>query len=174
MAQVFIPDNPREREQLQGAVTTHEVSYAARRGTRTAHRFGGVDVLVILALLAGCAFLIAAAARWTAPLTPNLSIDLSPTILPLYAGYSLLRMLLAYLLSLGFTLVYGHIAATHRRARVVMVPVLDILQSIPILSFLPAVTLALVAPPATTCASRRLHSGDRAVPALAVGTGEFA
>jgi NitT/TauT family transport system permease protein len=145
MAQVFIPDNPRERGQLQGAVTTHEVSYAARRRTRADRRFGGVDVLVILALLAACAFLISAAARWTAPLTPNVSIDLSPTVLPFYAGYSLLRMLLAYLLSLVFTLVYGHIAATHRRASVVMVPVLDILQSIPILSFLPAVTLALVA-----------------------------
>ncbi len=54
-------------------------------------------------------------------------------------------MILAYLLSLVFTLIYGHIAATNRRAEVVMVPVLDILQSIPILSFLPVVTLALVA-----------------------------
>jgi NitT/TauT family transport system permease protein len=44
-----------------------------------------------------------------------------------------------------FTLVYGQIAATHRRAETIMVPVLDILQSIPILSFLPAVILALVA-----------------------------
>src|SRR6266480_7420273 len=44
-----------------------------------------------------------------------------------------------------FTLIYGRIAATNRRAEVVMVPLLDILQSIPILSFLPAVTLALVA-----------------------------
>ncbi|HCI79116.1 MAG TPA: ABC transporter permease, partial [Ktedonobacter sp.] len=41
--------------------------------------------------------------------------------------------------------VYGHVAATNRRAEAVMVPVLDILQSIPILSFLPVVILALVA-----------------------------
>ena len=54
-------------------------------------------------------------------------------------------MALAYLLALIFTLTYGHIAATNRRAAVVMDPLLDILQSIPILSFLPAVVLALVA-----------------------------
>ena len=74
-----------------------------------------------------------------------MQIDLSFTALPAYAGYSLLRMMLGYLLSLVFTLVYGHIAATNRRASRVMVPLLDILQSIPILSFLPAVLLALVA-----------------------------
>ena len=96
-------------------------------------------------MLASFAFLILAAARWAAPLTPNVSINLSPAVLPLYAGYSLLRMILGYILSLLFTLVYGHIAATHRRAGMIMVPVLDILQSIPILSFLPAVLLALVA-----------------------------
>jgi NitT/TauT family transport system permease protein len=66
-------------------------------------------------------------------------------VLPLYAGYSLLRMILGYILSLIFTLVYGHIAATNRRASIVMIPILDILQSIPILSFMPAVILALVA-----------------------------
>ncbi|HME49215.1 MAG TPA: sulfonate ABC transporter permease, partial [Mycobacterium sp.] len=54
-------------------------------------------------------------------------------------------MILAYLLSLVFTFVYGHIAAMHRRAERVMIPLLDVLQSIPILSFLPIVTLALVA-----------------------------
>jgi NitT/TauT family transport system permease protein len=145
MAQVFIPDNPREREQLQGASTKNEIAYISGRSSRTARRFGGVDLLIVLALLAGIAFLITAAARWTAPLTPSVSIDLSPQALPLYAGYSLLRMILGYILSLIFTLVYGHIAATNRRASTVMIPILDILQSIPILSFMPAVILALVA-----------------------------
>src|SRR5260370_31904712 len=54
-------------------------------------------------------------------------------------------MLLAYLLSLVFTLIYGHVAANNRRAERVMIPLLDILQSAPIPSFLPAVTLTLVA-----------------------------
>ncbi|GAC1348509.1 MAG: ABC transporter permease subunit [Ktedonobacteraceae bacterium] len=145
MAQVFIPDNPREREQLQGAVSKQEVAYTATRGKDIARRYGGIDLLVVLGLLAAAAFLISAAARWTAPQTPVVSIDLSPTALPLYAGYSLLRMMLGYVLSLVFTLVYGHIAATRRRAGIIMVPILDILQSIPILSFLPVVTLSLVA-----------------------------
>ncbi len=146
MAQVFVPDNPREREQLQGPVTTQKITYAStREGRPTKRRFGGVDLLILLSLLAAIAFLVSAAAHWTAPLTPTVTIDLSPAVLPLYAGYSLLRMILGYILSLIFTLIYGHIAATRRRASIVMIPVLDILQSIPILSFMPAVILALVA-----------------------------
>jgi NitT/TauT family transport system permease protein len=54
-------------------------------------------------------------------------------------------MILGYLLALIFTLIYGQIAATRRRAETVMIPLLDILQSIPILSFLPTVILLLVA-----------------------------
>ncbi len=145
MAQVFIPQNPRERAQPQRAVVTHGMSSPARHGVRSARRLGAIDLVIVLALLAALAFLITAAGHWTAPLAPSVSIDLSPAVLPLYAGYSLLRMTLGYILSLIFTLVYGHVAATHRRANMVMIPVLDILQSIPILSFLPAVLLALVA-----------------------------
>jgi NitT/TauT family transport system permease protein len=147
MAQVFVPDNSREREQLQGSTTTttQKIAYSPTHDERrTKRRFGGIDLLILLSLLAVIAFLTSAAARWTAPLTPTVTIDLSPAILPLYAGYSLLRMVLGYILSLIFTLIYGHIAATNRRASVVMVPVLDILQSIPILSFMPVVILALV------------------------------
>nr|BBH92076.1 ABC transporter permease [Thermogemmatispora argillosa] len=96
-------------------------------------------------LLLLCALLVLAASRWAGPLTPQVAISLSPLALPLYAGYSLLRMLLAYGLALLFTLLYGHVAATNRRAERVLIPLLDLLQSIPILSFLPAVVLALVA-----------------------------
>ena len=145
MAQVYVPDNPREREQLQQGTTTQEPKAHRRRRTHIRRRFGGIDLLVVLVLLAAITLLVIAASRWTAPLTPSVTIDLSPTALPAYAGYSLLRMILAYILSLIFTLIYGHIAATNRRAEIVMVPILDILQSIPILSFLPAVVLALVA-----------------------------
>lgn len=145
MAQVYVPDNPREREQLEGVRSAPEETSHARHISHTPRPFSGVDLLVILALLAALAFLVTAASRWTAPLSPVVSINLSPTVLPLYAGYSLLRMLLGYILSLIFTLVYGHFAATNKRASIVMVPVLDILQSIPILSFLPVVILTLVA-----------------------------
>lgn len=145
MAQLFIPHKPRERVQSQAPVVTREASSSTRYSVRGAQHLGIIDLIIVLVLLASFAFLISAAARWAAPLTPNVSINLSPAVLPLYAGYSLLRMILGYILSLLFTLVYGHIAATHRRAGMIMVPVLDILQSIPILSFLPAVLLALVA-----------------------------
>src|SRR5262249_21779859 len=138
----------REREQLQGGINAPEVSQPPReyKGEEVARRrFGGTDVLIALVLLAVITLIVVAASRWTAPSNPPVHIELAPTVLPIYAVYSFLRMLLAYLLSLIFTLVYGHVAATNRRAAVVMIPLLDILQSIPILSFLPAVVLALVA-----------------------------
>ncbi|HWE63208.1 MAG TPA: ABC transporter permease subunit [Chloroflexota bacterium] len=144
MAQVYVPDNPRERAQLEQPERGGDQPRIYHEQPDQRHP-GLVDLLVVIALLAAIALLVVAASRWTAPLTPHVHIDLSARALPAYAGYSLLRMLLAYLLSLIFTLIYGHLAATSRRAAAVMVPVLDILQSVPILSFLPAVTLSLVA-----------------------------
>jgi NitT/TauT family transport system permease protein len=82
---------------------------------------------------------------WSGPLTPRIEIDLSPRALPVYTFYSVLRIFVAYLLSLAFTLIYGYIAAYNPRAERFMVPLLDILQSIPVLSFLPGVMLAMVA-----------------------------
>lgn len=51
--------------------------------------------------------------------------------------YSFLRMIAAYFASLGFALAYGYYAAVHRTGERVMIPVLDILQSVPILGFFP-------------------------------------
>src|SRR5215471_1707565 len=82
---------------------------------------------------------------WFGPFNPHVEISRSPTMLPLYAAYSLLRILVAYALSLAFTLVYGYIAAYNSRAERFMIPLLDVLQSIPVLSFLPGVMLAMVA-----------------------------
>ena len=104
-----------------------------------------LDALLIL-FVASIAFGVArAAARWSAPLSPNVRIDTSISLLPLYAGLSTLRMAIAYVLSLVFSLVYARAAAASRAAERVMLPVLDILQSIPILSFMPGVVLALAA-----------------------------
>jgi NitT/TauT family transport system permease protein len=72
-------------------------------------------------------------------------ISLSPAVLPYYATLSLARMTAAYGLSLAFTLVYGYKAAFDRRAQRVLLPLLDVLQSVPILSFLPVVLLSLTA-----------------------------
>src|SRR5207253_7599949 len=83
--------------------------------------------------------------EWTGQLRTAVEIDLSPTALPRYTMYSLSRGLVAYVLSLGFTLVYGYWAAKDHVAERVLIPLLDILQSIPVLSFLPGLILALQA-----------------------------
>src|SRR5437763_2855968 len=69
------------------------------------------------------------------------AISLSPGMLPLYAGLSFLRMLTAYIISLAFSLWYGSLAASNRRAEQILLPLLDVLQSVPILSFLPVCLL---------------------------------
>jgi NitT/TauT family transport system permease protein len=91
-------------------------------------------------------YLVVVLARsWFGPFNPHIEISRSPAMLPVYAAYSLLRIFVAYALSLAFTLVYGYIAAYNARAERLMIPLLDILQSIPVLSFLPGVMLAMVA-----------------------------
>ncbi len=62
-------------------------------------------------------------------------ISLDPANLPEYALRTTLRMLIAMLASLAFTLVYGTLAAKSRRAGMVLVPALDILQSVPVLGY---------------------------------------
>jgi NitT/TauT family transport system permease protein len=110
--------------------------------------FGVADVAVIL----GCLILIAvvahvgagAAVRFVPPDT-GIEIDLSPTALPYYAGRSTLRMFIALFVSFVFTLVYGYIAANSPRAEKVMIPLLDILQSVPVLGFLSITVTAFIA-----------------------------
>ena len=108
-------------------------------------RFHFPDILMFAAGLAVFYGILALARTWFGPLTPQVEISRSPWALPAYAGYSLLRIAIAYALSLLFTLVYGYIAAYNAKAELYMVPLLDVLQSIPVLSFLPGVMLAMVA-----------------------------
>ncbi len=72
-------------------------------------------------------------------------ISLSPLAIPWYALLSIGRMAAAYFLSLLFSLFYGYAAARNRTARMVLMPLLDVLQSVPILSFLPVVLLGFAA-----------------------------
>jgi NitT/TauT family transport system permease protein len=110
---------------------------------RTSSRW--VDV-ALFGLLGAVAYgLMRTATRWSAPLGSGTQIDLSPIHLPLYAAYSTLRMAIAYVIALAFSVAYAKTAAASRRAERVMLPVLDILQSIPILSFMPGVVLGLAA-----------------------------
>jgi NitT/TauT family transport system permease protein len=88
---------------------------------------------------------IAFARYWASPVTAQADINLGAFALPKYALFSFLRIAVAYFLSFGFTLVYGYIAAYNRQAERFMVPLLDTLQSIPVLSFLPGVMISMVA-----------------------------
>ncbi len=82
---------------------------------------------------------------WFGHAMPHLTISQSPRSLPLYAFYSVVRIFLAYVLSLIFAIAYGYVAAYNRHLEAFMLAALDILQSIPVLSFLPGVMLAMVA-----------------------------
>jgi NitT/TauT family transport system permease protein len=108
-------------------------------------RLNIVDPLVLLGVAGLLLGVTRVAREWEGALRPTVSIDLSPRALPRYALFSLSRGLLAYALSLGFTLVYGYWAAKDRVAERVLIPLLDIMQSIPILGFMPGLVLTLVA-----------------------------
>jgi NitT/TauT family transport system permease protein len=111
---------------------------------RTRRTIGWVDVLVLVGAAALFAGLFAFAGEWSQPHRPAVEIDLSPWALPRYALFSLARGVLAYFLSLAFTFVYGYWAAKDKRAEKVLVPLLDVLQSIPVLVFLPIIVITLV------------------------------
>ncbi|SFW86456.1 ABC transporter permease [Amycolatopsis australiensis] len=103
----------------------------------------GADVVVFLGA-AALLWLIVRLAHGTAvpwnPETAPSTVSTDPAELPYYAGRSLLRMFLALALSVVFTFCYATAAARLRRAEKVLIPLLDILQSVPILGFL-AVTI---------------------------------
>ncbi|MFI5184687.1 MAG: ABC transporter permease [Vicinamibacteria bacterium] len=103
-----------------------------------------VDIVIVLGLGATLFGLLQVAREWTGVQRPAIEIDLSPWALPTYTFFSLVRGLVAYVISLGFTLVYAYWAAHDQRAERLLVPLLDILQSIPVLGFMPGLILALV------------------------------
>jgi len=103
-----------------------------------------LDVTVAAGLLAGFYAILWVAKFWFSGAVPEVEIYRSPSHLPAYAFYSTVRIFVAYLLSLIFAIVYGYIAAYNRRVEGLMIATLDILQSIPVLSFLPAVMLAMM------------------------------
>jgi len=104
----------------------------------------GVDLLVFAVVCGVIGALFSFGKEITAPFKETVHIDLSLWALPKYTFFSLARGFAAYALSLGFTLVYGTIAAHNRRAEKIMIPALDVLQSLPVLAFLPGVELAMI------------------------------
>lgn len=113
--------------------------------TRERSGVGIADILVGATVLALISIVIA----WSTHAHPYTAesghISLAWWRLPVDAIYSWLRMAAAYGLSLIFTLVYAYAAAFNPKAEKILIPVLDILQSIPVLSFLPVVLLAFIA-----------------------------
>jgi len=93
-----------------------------------------------LRILAGIAILVAIVVAIVLP-----QAAWNAAQLPLLALFSTTRMVLAYLLSLVFAITYGATAATNKKAAVIMLPVLDVLQSVPILGFFPAALVFFVA-----------------------------
>ncbi|HEX4019673.1 MAG TPA: ABC transporter permease subunit [Acidobacteriaceae bacterium] len=104
-----------------------------------------LDLGVAAAGLAAFYAVIFIAKYWLGQPEPEVVISTSPKALPVYAFYSMVRIGIAYVLSLLFAVGYGYVAAYNRRMEGLMIATLDILQSIPVLSFLPAVMLAMIA-----------------------------
>jgi NitT/TauT family transport system permease protein len=103
------------------------------------------EIPIVLAGM-GLFYVVLAFARyWSGPLNSQAEISLSPLSLPKYALFSVLRIAVAYAISFVFTLIYGYTAAYNRRAEKFMIPLLDTLQSIPVLSFLPGVMISMAA-----------------------------
>ena len=103
-----------------------------------------IDLSVAAALLAGFYAILWIGKFWFSTAIPEVAIQRSPSHLPLYAFYSTARIFIAYILSLVFAIGYGYIAAYNKRVEALMIATLDILQSIPVLSFLPGVMLAMM------------------------------
>jgi NitT/TauT family transport system permease protein len=104
--------------------------------------------VVAFALVMGLITLLAWGSHQMAvPYIPGEQIPLSldPVHLPLYALRTVLRMVAALILSFAFTFIYATVAAKSRRAESILVPLLDILQSVPILGFLSITVTGFIA-----------------------------
>jgi NitT/TauT family transport system permease protein len=103
-----------------------------------------IDAFVLFTIAALVFGVAEVTAQWRHPLRQTVEIDLSPSALPKYALFSLARGWIAYFFSLLFTLLVASWAFYDARARRFVLPALDVLQSIPVLGFLPGLVLALV------------------------------
>jgi NitT/TauT family transport system permease protein len=97
-----------------------------------------LDVLVgaLILLLLYLVIRVGASAHVPIPRSRATTISTSPSQLPYYAARSLLRMFIALFFAYAFSLGYAYAAARSLRARRVLIPALDILQSVPVLGFL--------------------------------------
>jgi len=107
----------------------------------------GLDVLIGAAVVVLLYAVIRVGRGATLSLVPGRSSEIStnPADLPYYAARSLLRMFVALVASTAFSLWYGYAAARSRRLEKVLIPLLDILQSVPVLGFLVVIVSAFLA-----------------------------
>jgi NitT/TauT family transport system permease protein len=96
------------------------------------------DVVAIILVIGAMVLIVYGGEQTTLPLSTLEAspVSLDPANLPLYALRTTMRMLLAIVCSTIFTFIYAAVAAKSRRAEIVLIPLLDILQSVPILGFL--------------------------------------
>src|SRR5579872_3646827 len=102
------------------------------------------DLPIVAAGMALFYAVLSLARIWAAPINTQVTIELSPRVLPAYALFSVARIAAAYVVSLLVALLYSYVAAHNHAAERLMIPLLDTLQSIPVRSFLPGVMLAMI------------------------------
>lgn len=102
------------------------------------------DLFVIIVLFAIISLIFFLGREWKGDLSSVAYISLDYKNLPFYVIQSISRIGIAYVLSLIFSIVYGYMAKKNKITETVLISLLDILQSIPVLSFLPGVLLAMI------------------------------
>jgi len=103
------------------------------------------DVLVLVLICIGLFSLIEMGGQVHQPFQRKVDVNLSPWYLPLYTLLSFSRGAIAYVISFLFTLAYARWAAYDRQAERFLIPLLDILQSLPLSAFLAPIEIGLVA-----------------------------
>ena len=96
------------------------------------------DIVALILVVGAMVLIVYGGEQTTLPLSSLdvAPVSLDPANLPLYALRTTMRMLLAIICSIIFTFIYAALSAKSRRAEMVLIPLLDILQSVPILGFL--------------------------------------
>ncbi|MBL0311191.1 MAG: ABC transporter permease subunit [Holophagaceae bacterium] len=104
-----------------------------------------LDLLVLVALVGILYGLVIVGKEWTGAQRPSVDIDLHLSALPKYMLFSIVRATVAFSICIGLTFTLAYWAAKDPIAERFLIPILDILQSVPILAFLPPVIIAMLA-----------------------------
>lgn len=106
--------------------------------------FSFTDLALLVLLALGIFALVSVAQEWSGPFRPSTRIELGFGNLAWYGLLSFFRVAVAYACSLAFTIAYGYVAAKSRTLEPFLISLLDILQSIPVLGFMPGLVISLV------------------------------